>query len=159
MTDADVDGSHIATLLLTFFFRYMKEIVEGGYIYLAKPPLYSVNRGQKKTYAYDEAELERILDEIIADKKERGTPVSTDDDRAKQAGVTISRFKGLGEMDAEQLWETTMNPANRVLIQVRVEDAEEADAVFSKLMGEEVSMRRNFIQARAKEADLEELDI
>lgn len=159
MTDADVDGSHIATLLLTFFFRYMREVVEGGYVYLANPPLYSVNRGQKKTYVYDETELEKVLDGLIAERKERGAVVSADDDRVKQAGVTISRFKGLGEMDAEQLWETTMNPENRVLSQIRIEDAEEADAVFSKLMGDEVSMRRSFIQARAQEADLEELDI
>lgn len=159
MTDADVDGSHISTLLLTFLFRYMKEVVEGGYVYLAKPPLYSVNRGQKKMYAYDETERDRILDEIIADKNERGTSVDADDDKAKQAGVTISRFKGLGEMDAEQLWETTMNPENRVLIQVRIEDAERADAVFTKLMGDEVSLRKNFIQTRAKDADLEELDV
>ncbi|HEY0965124.1 MAG TPA: DNA topoisomerase (ATP-hydrolyzing) subunit B [Candidatus Saccharimonadales bacterium] len=159
MTDADVDGSHISTLLLTFFFRYMREVVEGGYIYLAKPPLYSINRGQKKVYAYDETELDSIIDGLIAERTERGTAVSADDDRTKQAGVTISRFKGLGEMDAEQLWETTMNPENRVLIQVRVEDAEEADAIFTKLMGDEVSMRRSFIQARAKEADLEELDV
>ncbi len=159
MTDADVDGSHIATLLLTFLFRYMKEVVEGGYVYLAKPPLYSVNRGQKKIYVYDEDELDGALDKLIAEKKARGTAVSPEDDKAKQAGVTISRFKGLGEMDADQLWETTMNPENRVLIQVRVEDAEQADAIFTKLMGDEVSLRRNFIQARAKEADLEELDV
>jgi DNA gyrase subunit B len=159
MTDADVDGSHIATLLLTFLFRYMREIVEGGYVYLAKPPLYSINRGQKKTYAYDEAERERILNEIIADRKERGTVVDDTDDKMKQAGVTVSRFKGLGEMDAEQLWETTMNPEHRVLIKVGVEDAERADAVFTKLMGEEVSLRKSFIQAGAKKIDLEELDI
>lgn len=159
MTDADVDGSHISTLLLTFLFRYMREVVEGGYVYLAKPPLYSVNRGQKKLYAYDEIERDRILDEIIADKTERGTSVDAEDDKAKQAGVTISRFKGLGEMDAEQLWDTTMNPENRVLIQVRIEDAERADAVFTKLMGDEVSLRKNFIQTRAKDADLEELDV
>ena len=159
MTDADVDGSHIATLLLTFFFRYMREVVEGGYIYLAKPPLYSINRGQSKMYVYDEPELDRALDKLIADRRDRGTAVNAEDDKVKQAGVTISRFKGLGEMDAEQLWETTMNPEGRVLIQVRVEDAEAADAVFTKLMGDEVSMRRSFIQARAKEADLEELDV
>lgn len=159
MTDADVDGSHIATLLLTFFYRYMQEVVEGGYVYLAKPPLYSINKGQKKTYAYDESERDRILNDIIADKKERGTAVNTEDDAAKQAGVTISRFKGLGEMDAEQLWETTMNPDNRVLIKVKVEDAERADAVFTKLMGDEVNLRKSFIQAGAKKIDLEELDI
>lgn len=159
MTDADVDGSHIATLLLTFFFRYMKEVVEGGYVYLAKPPLYSINKGQSKTYVYDEVELDKELNKLIEAKKARGTNIDPEEDRVKQAGVTISRFKGLGEMDAEQLWETTMNPENRVLIQVNVEDAEEADAIFSRLMGDEVSMRRSFIQARAKEADLEELDV
>lgn len=159
MTDADVDGSHISTLLLTFFFRYMKEVVEGGYIYLAKPPLYSINKGQKKTYAYDENERDYIIGEYITDKKDRGVAMNNEDDRAKQAGVTISRFKGLGEMDADQLWETTMNPENRVLIQVRVEDAERADAIFTKLMGDEVSLRKSFIQTRAKDADLEELDV
>jgi DNA gyrase subunit B len=159
MTDADVDGSHISTLLLTFFFRYMREVVEGGYVYLAKPPFYSINKGQKKIYAYDEAERERILDEIIAEKKERGTAVSPEEDKIKQAGVTISRFKGLGEMDAEQLWETTMNPENRMLVKVNIADAEEADAVFTKLMGDDVSLRKAFIQTRAKNADIEELDI
>lgn len=159
MTDADVDGSHISTLLLTFFFRYMKEVVEGGYIYLARPPLYSINKGQKKVYAYDETERERILNEMISDKTERGTAINADDDKAKQAGVTISRFKGLGEMDADQLWETTMNPDNRVLIKMRIEDAERADAIFTKLMGDEVPLRKAFIQTRAKDADLEELDV
>lgn len=159
MTDADVDGSHISTLLLTFLFRYMREVVDGGHVYLAKPPLYSVNRGQKKAYAYDEVEKERMLDEIIAGKAEKGTAVDTTADRNKQAGVTISRFKGLGEMDAEQLWETTMNPENRVLVQVRVEDAEAADAIFTKLMGDDVALRKNFIQTRAREVSLEELDV
>ncbi|MDB5161496.1 MAG: gyrB [Candidatus Saccharibacteria bacterium] len=159
MTDADVDGSHISTLLLTFFFRYMREIVEGGYIYLAKPPLYSVNRGQKKQYAYTETERDLILDELIAEKKERGTVVNEEEDKMKQAGVTISRFKGLGEMDATQLWETTMNPENRVLIQVRIQDAEKADAIFTKLMGDEVSLRKTFIQAGAAKIDLAELDV
>lgn len=159
MTDADVDGSHIATLLLTFFYRYMKEVVEGGYVYLAKPPLYSINRGQKKTYAYDEAERERLLEEIIEGRRVKGVTIDPSEDAVKQAGVTISRFKGLGEMDAEQLWDTTMNPDNRVLIKVNVEDAEMADAVFTKLMGDEVSLRKSFIQAGAKKIDLEELDI
>jgi DNA gyrase subunit B len=159
MTDADVDGSHISTLLLTFFFRYMKEVVEGGYIYLAKPPLYGINRGQKKIYAYDESERDRILDEIIAGRKEKGVVIDESEEKMKQAGVTVSRFKGLGEMDAEQLWDTTMNPDNRVLIKVKVEDAEQADAVFTKLMGDEVSLRKSFIQAGAKKIDLEELDI
>lgn len=159
MTDADVDGSHIATLLLTFLFRYMKEVVEAGYVYLAKPPLYSINRGQKKIYAYGEDERDEILNRIIAEKAARQASTDTSDDKIKQAGVTISRFKGLGEMDADQLWETTMNPENRVLIQVRVEDAEAADAIFTKLMGDEVSLRKNFIQNRAQGAKLEELDV
>lgn len=159
MTDADVDGSHIATLLLTFLFRYMKEVLEGGYVYLAKPPLYSINRGQKKTYAYDEEERDRIIEEIIASKEEKGMTISDDEDKAKQAGVTTSRFKGLGEMDAEQLWDTTMNPENRVLIKVNIEDAERADAVFTKLMGDEVSLRKSFIQTRAKDLNIEELDV
>ena len=159
MTDADVDGSHISTLLLTFLFRYMKEVVDGGHVYLAKPPLYSINRGQKKTYAYDEEERDKILQEIIAAKTEKGTEIDEAADVTKQAGVTISRFKGLGEMDADQLWETTMNPENRVLVQVKVEDAEEADAIFTKLMGDDVSLRKNFIQTRAREVSLEELDV
>jgi len=159
MTDADVDGSHIATLLLTFLFRYMREIIEGGYVYLAKPPLYSINRGQKKQYVYDEAALESALKELVAQKEERGTSVDADADLVKQAGVTISRFKGLGEMDADQLWDTTMNPENRVLSQVRIDDAERADAIFTKLMGDEVSLRKSFIQTRAKNANLDDLDI
>lgn len=159
MTDADVDGSHIATLLLTFFFRYMKEIVEGGYVYLAKPPLFSINKGQKKQYVYDEPALDVALDELIADRKARNVAVDENDDRMKQAGVTVSRFKGLGEMDAEQLWETTMDPENRILIKVNIEDAERADAIFTKLMGDDVLLRKNFIQAEAKNAKLEELDI
>lgn len=159
MTDADVDGSHIATLLLTFLFRYMREIIEGGYVYLAKPPLYSINRGQKKHYVYDEAALEASLKELVAQKEERGTAVDAEADLMKQAGVTISRFKGLGEMDAEQLWETTMNPENRVLIKVRIDNAERADAIFTKLMGDEVLLRKSFIQTRAKNANKEDLDI
>jgi DNA gyrase subunit B len=158
MTDADVDGSHISTLLMTFFFRYMKEVVDGGHLYLAKPPLYSINLGKKKTYAYDEEERDAILDRIIGEKAERGTAI-VGEDKIKQAGVTISRFKGLGEMDAEQLWETTMNPEHRVLVQVKVRDAELADAIFTKLMGDDVSLRKNFIQSRAKDLNIEELDI
>lgn len=159
MTDADVDGSHISTLLMTFFFRYMREVVDNGHIYLAKPPLYSVNYGRKKQYAYDEEERDKILDKIIADRKERGVVMNESDDRIKQAGATISRFKGLGEMDADQLWETTMNPENRVLVQVRVDDAERADLIFTKLMGDEVELRKNFIQTHAKFVNTEDLDI
>jgi len=159
MTDADVDGSHISTLLLTFLFRYMREVIEGGYVYLARPPLYSINRGQKKQYVYNEEALESALQSLVAAKEERGTTVDGDADLVKQAGVTISRFKGLGEMDADQLWDTTMNPENRVLSQVHIEDAERSDAIFTKLMGDEVSLRKTFIQSRAKNANIDDLDI
>jgi DNA gyrase subunit B len=152
MTDADVDGSHISTLLLTFFFRHMRPIIDGGHLYLAKPPLYLLKgSGNKRQYAYTDTELENQIDKLIADRKERGTKVDPKDDRRKQAGLSdIQRYKGLGEMDAEQLWETTMNPENRVLIQVRLDDAEKADAIFNKLMGTEVELRKNFIQTHAK---------
>jgi len=159
MTDADVDGSHIATLLLTFLFRYMRDVIEGGYVYLARPPLYSINRGQKKQYVYDEETLEVALRDIVTQKQERGVAIDENLDLIKQAGVTISRFKGLGEMDADQLWDTTMNPENRVLSQVRIDDAERSDAIFTKLMGDEVSLRKTFIQTRAKNANLDDLDI
>lgn len=152
MTDADVDGSHISTLLLTFFFRYMLPVVEAGHMYLAKPPLYLLKGGgNKKTYAYSDEERDALMDDMIAARIANGTKVDPNDDRRKQAGLTdVQRYKGLGEMDAEQLWETTMNPENRVLIQVRVQDAEKADAIFNKLMGEEVELRKNFIQTHAK---------
>lgn len=152
MTDADVDGSHISTLLLTFFFRHMRPIIDGGYLYLAKPPLYLLkSSSNKRQYAYSDAERDQLIDQLIAERKERGTQVSDTDDRKKQSGLSdIQRYKGLGEMDAEQLWETTMNPENRVLIQVRLEDAEKADAIFTKLMGSEVELRKNFIQTHAK---------
>jgi DNA gyrase subunit B len=153
MTDADVDGSHISTLLMTFFFRYMKPVVDGGHLYLAKPPLFElVKAGRKNSvFIYDESELESALDKTIAARKAAGTKVDPKDDRLKQAGfIEQKRYKGLGEMDAEQLFETTMNPEKRVLVQVKVEDAEKADAIFNKLMGTEVELRKNFIQANAK---------
>ena len=160
MTDADVDGSHIATLLLTFFFRYMREVVEKGHIYLAKPPLFLIKAGAKKYYAYSDEEKDKIIDNLIAEKQDKGVKVEDSDDRAKQAGVTLlQRYKGLGEMDADQLWETTMNPENRVLIRVNIADAENADAIFTKLMGDQVDLRKNFIQSRAKTLNLEELDV
>ncbi len=162
MTDADVDGSHIATLLMTFFFRYMREVVDGGYIYLAKPPLFELVKSGKQdnVFVYNEEELDNILTETIEARKKEGLKVDKDDDRVKQAGFTEQkRYKGLGEMDAEQLWATTMNPENRVLVQVNVEDAEKADAIFTKLMGEEVELRKNFIQSKAKFVKLEDLDI
>lgn len=153
MTDADVDGSHIATLLMTFFFRYMREIVDRGHVYLAKPPLFELVKQGKKgnIFIYDEAELDTVLDAEIERRKKEGLKIDASAERYKQAGFTEQkRYKGLGEMDAEQLFETTMNPEKRVLVQVKVEDAERADAIFNKLMGTEVELRKTFIQANAK---------
>jgi len=161
MTDADVDGSHISTLLLTFFFRYMKPVIDGGHMYLAKPPLFELVRPGRKNpvFIYDESELDIVLDAEIARRKKEGLKIiggnedgsENNSERYKQAGfIEQKRYKGLGEMDAEQLFETTMNPEKRVLVQVKVEDAEKADAIFNKLMGTEVELRKNFITARAK---------
>ncbi len=161
MTDADVDGSHISTLLLTFLFRYMREVVDGGYVYLAKPPLFLMKVGTKKYYAYSDEERDEIVSGLIAERKAKNLAgFDENTDRNKQAGITmLQRYKGLGEMDAEQLWDTTMNPENRVLIQVKVADAEKADAIFTKLMGDQVDLRKSFIQSRAKFIKVEELDI
>ena len=153
MTDADVDGSHISTLLMTFFFRYMKPVVDAGHLYLAKPPLFElVKPGRKSSvYIYDEDELERVISESIEKRKKDGSKVDPNDPPIKQAGfLEQKRYKGLGEMDAEQLFATTMDPEKRVLVQVKVEDAERADAIFNKLMGTEVELRKNFIQTNAK---------
>ena len=163
MTDADVDGSHISTLLLTFFFRYMPEVIKGGHVYLAKPPLFGLikgtGNGRKIDYIYDEQALEETLTKKIEERKASGVKVDEEAERFKQAGYTAQqRFKGLGEMDAAQLWETTMNPENRVLIRVNIEDAEKADAIFTKLMGDQADLRKNFIQARAASVDLDDLD-
>ncbi len=150
MTDADVDGSHIRTLLMTLFFRHMLPVVQGGHLFAAQPPLFAISAGKQKHYAYSDEERDEIIDKLISERKAKGTKIDKDEDRLKQAGASIQRYKGLGEMDAEQLWETTMDPANRVLAQVKIEDAEKADAIFSKLMGSEVETRKNFIQSRAK---------
>ena len=163
MTDADVDGSHIATLLMTFFFRFMREVVEGGHIYLAKPPLFLIKLpGNKREYVYTEEDLDRWLRAAIEKRRSNGATIDPNESLLKQAGLnesSLQRYKGLGEMDAVQLWETTMNPENRVLVQVKVEDAERADVIFTKLMGDDVALRKNFIQTRAKEMSLEELDV
>jgi DNA gyrase subunit B len=161
MTDADVDGSHISTLLLTFLFRYMREVIDGGHVYLAKPPLFLLKAGgNKRWYAYSDEERDEIIANLIEERKARGTAIDPNETPNKQAGLSdIQRYKGLGEMDADQLWETTMNPENRVLIQVKVEDGEKADAIFTKLMGDEVQLRKSFIQSRAKDVKLEELDV
>jgi DNA gyrase subunit B len=160
MTDADVDGSHISTLLLTFFFRYMQDVIDGGYVYLAKPPLFLLRQGTKKHYAYSDEERDEILARLIEERRTKGVAIDETADITKQAGITLlQRYKGLGEMDAEQLWDTTMNPENRVLIQVKVEDAEKSDAIFTKLMGDQVDLRKAFIQSRAKSLSIEDLDI
>jgi DNA gyrase subunit B len=160
MTDADVDGSHISTLLLTFLFRYMKEVIDGGYVYLAKPPLFLIRQGTKKEYAYSDEERDAILQRMITERREKGVTIDPAADLNKQAGVTLlQRYKGLGEMDAEQLWDTTMNPENRVLVQVRVEDAEKSDAIFTKLMGDQVDLRKSFIQSRATSLNMADLDV
>ena len=135
MTDADVDGSHIRTLLLTLFYRYFKPIIEAGYLYIAQPPLYRIQVGKKIEYAYSEEEKNKILEKI---KKER------------TIGLSIQRYKGLGEMNSDQLWETTMNPEKRVFLKINIEEAKEADRIFDILMGDEVLPRKKFIQAHAK---------
>ncbi|MEP0822464.1 MAG: DNA topoisomerase IV subunit B, partial [Ignavibacterium sp.] len=157
MCDADVDGSHIRTLLLTLFFRHMKPLIELGHVYIAQPPLYKVKKGKQEHYAYDEEEREEIVKRLKAEKRsakgqqtediaavdEEGAVVRTD-------GIVISRFKGLGEMNPEQLWATTMNPETRTILQVTIENAADADRTFSILMGDEVEPRREFIEKNAK---------
>jgi len=132
MTDADVDGAHISTLLLTFFFRYMRELVDAGYVYVAQPPLFKVTKGKKSSYVQNEEDKEAAIKEL-------------------GEGASVQRFKGLGEMNADQLWETTMDPATRVLKQITIEDAIKAEKMFTLLMGDEVEPRRKFIEENAKE--------
>ena len=163
MTDADVDGAHISTLLMTFFFRYMSEVIEAGHVYLAKPPLFGLIKGtgsnRKIEYVYDEVALEQTLSQRIEERRASGIKIDESAERFKQAGFTAQqRFKGLGEMDASQLWETTMNPENRTLVKVNIEDAERADAIFTKLMGDSVELRKNFIQTNAAKVNVEDLD-
>ncbi|NLJ82240.1 MAG: DNA topoisomerase IV subunit B, partial [Bacteroidales bacterium] len=141
MTDADVDGSHITTLLLTFFFRYMKELIEEGHVYIATPPLYLVKRGREENYCWNEED--RM--EVIKSYQEQG----------KDKGIVVQRYKGLGEMNAEQLWHTAMDPENRTLRQVTIDNAIEADYVFSMLMGDEVPPRREFIEQNARYANID----
>ncbi len=180
MTDADVDGAHIRTLLLTLFFRHFREVVEKGYLYIAQPPLYKLTKGKESVYAYNDAQKEKVmadwgyqeapqdlaLEDAVAETEnsedtqdtEEADDTKEDSSSApKNPKISIQRYKGLGEMDAEQLWETTMNPANRTLLQVTIEDAERADEIFSMLMGSEVLPRKRFIQARAKQ--VKNLDI
>lgn len=174
MTDADVDGEHIETLILTFFFRHMPEIIKEGYLYVAMPPLFKIQMGKTAQYAYSEEERDKIIgtykpkakngdalaEAVDANADAETTADVTTDGQAVSApetkkGVSIQRYKGLGEMNPEQLWETTMNPENRILKQVNIVDAEEADAVFTMLMGDEVPPRKHFIQSNAKTATLD----
>jgi DNA gyrase subunit B len=164
MTDADVDGSHIRTLLLTFFYRNFEEIIKRGYLYIAQPPLYRVQKGKEASYAYNEEDKAEIVEEFLKKDKENPKKIAKAlkkaeesgeeeieiSDEEKKSGVNIQRYKGLGEMNPSQLWETTMDPANRVMYQVKVEDAAEADKIFNILMGSEVEPRKRFIQAEAR---------
>jgi DNA gyrase subunit B len=187
MTDADVDGAHIRTLLLTLFYRYFRPVVDGGYVYIAQPPLYRIQLGKSVRYAFDDAEKDKVVAEMVAiapaakggkaGKKKAVEVIAEDssvegeeitDDGESLEGVTegqgdgkrqpnIQRYKGLGEMNAEQLWETTMNPEVRLMKQVMVADAEKADKLFDTLMGDAVEPRKNFIQAHA--ATVQNLDV
>ena len=170
MTDADVDGAHIRTLLLTLFYRYFRSVVDGGYIYIAQPPLYRLQLGRTIQYAFSDAEKDKIIAEMQKTKSPAAIKISatkkkTEEDELSDVEATgngtrtpnVQRYKGLGEMNTEQLWETTMNPANRIMKQVTVEDAEKADKLFDVLMGDAVEPRKNFIQAHA--ASVQNLDV
>lgn len=183
MTDADVDGAHIRTLLLTLFYRHFPDLVTNGNIYIAQPPLYKISKGKSSNWAYSDNERDKLIANLLEDSKSKtkerlnksskskkdvvnaedlanyaieasledeDTSNATETNPLKSAGVNVQRYKGLGEMNADQLWETTMNPENRILLKVTIEDAEAADAIFNKLMGEEVALRKNFIQTHAK---------
>ena len=141
MTDADIDGSHIRTLILTFFFRYMRQLIEQGFVYIALPPLYLLKKGKDERYCWNEEERQILIKEMSEDGKEDS--------------VGIQRYKGLGEMNPEQLWSTTMDPTRRTLKQVNIESAAEADHLFSMLMGDEVAPRREFIEKNAKYAKVD----
>jgi DNA gyrase subunit B len=169
MTDADVDGAHIRTLLLTFFYRYFRPLIDLGYIYIAQPPLFKIKKGKEAEYAYSDEERNAVMkkwgvdmkkaEELVPDANEvaEGDEASdeTETKSAKNTKVMIQRYKGLGEMNPEELWETTMDPARRLLKQVNYKEAEEADKIFTTLMGNEVEPRKLFIQTHAKLANLD----
>ena len=138
--DADIDGSHIATLLLTFFFRFLKSLIEQGYVYIATPPLYLLKKGKDQRYCWDDNQRDLMIQEMKGNK---------------DGNVIVQRYKGLGEMNASQLWETTMNPEHRTLKKVTIDNAAEADRIFSMLMGDEVPPRREFIESNAKYANID----
>jgi DNA gyrase subunit B len=154
MCDADVDGSHIRTLLLTLLYRHMKELIETGHVYIAQPPLFKVKKGKQEFYAYDDEEREVVVKRLSSEKGKKEEPVGAETPEEGASvlgnGIVISRFKGLGEMNPEQLWGTTMNPETRTVLQVSIENAADADRTFSILMGDEVEPRREFIEKNAK---------
>jgi DNA gyrase subunit B len=155
MTDADVDGSHIRTLLLTFLYRHMKDLITTGKVYIAQPPLYKIKKGKEEFYAYDEAERKEILKRIKINGKAADQEAAEPAEEGSVKGITISRYKGLGEMNPEQLWTTTMNPETRTVLQVTLESAANADKIFETLMGDAVEPRREFIEKNAKYANLD----
>jgi DNA gyrase subunit B len=161
MTDADVDGSHIRTLLLTLFYRHFEELIQKGFIYIAQPPLYQIKKGKELAYAFTDEEKEVILARMTKGKKNleivEGEEAESEDGKKAETGISIQRYKGLGEMNPNQLWETTMNPETRVMLQVHIEDAQQADQAFNVLMGDEVEPRKKFIQAHAK--SVQNLDV
>jgi DNA gyrase subunit B len=167
-TDADVDGSHITTLILTLFYRYFRAVIDAGYVYIAQPPLYKIKKGKELFYAYSDDDKERVIKSLGGhsvpevdestesdDVEDQESVEATTGKGAKVPKISVQRYKGLGEMNAEELWETTMDPARRILKQVKVEDAEEANKVFDTLMGSEVAPRKAFIQSNAKMANLD----
>jgi DNA gyrase subunit B len=157
-TDADVDGAHIRTLILTLLYRYFKPLIDGGYVYIAQPPLYKVKQGKEIRYFYSEEEKAKALgkDEIPLDTEGVSADEPEDEETAKKAPKRhVQRYKGLGEMNSEELWETTMDPARRLLKQVRIEDAQEADKIFDMLMGTDVPARKTFITSNAHKANID----
>ena len=162
-TDADVDGAHIRTLLLTLFYRYLRQVIDAGYLYIAQPPLYKIKKGKEIAYAFSDDEKNAIIKSMGgevagADDAIEETDEAEEDEKVKSKRVTkisVQRYKGLGEMNSEELWETTMDPARRILKQVTVDDALDADKTFDMLMGTDVSLRKSFIQNNAKMVELD----